>query len=88
MTSENLPDDDQTVDESEDAEVLADGFIHYETAEVQNRLWIKAIVPILQLRSRDAHVNVRVQYALDRLHIAACERLTRILASDLPPVEG
>mgnify|MGYP001153630044 FL=1 len=84
------PDENQFEDSEieVEAEILADDFVRYEAFEVQNRLWIKAITPILQLRSPDAHGNVRVQFAFDRLQIAACERLTRLLASDLPAVEA
>ncbi|APW59207.1 hypothetical protein [Paludisphaera borealis] len=85
MTTDNPPDDDQITDETENAD---DDFVQYEAFEAQNRLWIKAIVPVLQVRMHDAQHNGRLQYALDRLQIAACERLTRILSSDLPPVDA
>jgi hypothetical protein len=97
MSSERIPDDDRPVDESDealgaddpedDAPGADDDLVQYEAFETQNRLWIKAIVPVLQLRMAEAPRNGRVQFALDRLQVAACERLTRILSSDLPAVD-
>jgi hypothetical protein len=75
-----LDDEHAEAEEAEEADVL----VQYEAYEAQNRLWIKAVVPLLQLRPHESQRNVRVQYALDRLQIAACERLVRILSSDLP----
>lgn len=58
------------------------------TDECQGRLWIKALVPLLQLRSQESDPSGRVQLALDLMHIAACERIARILRSDLTPDRG
>ena len=52
-------------------------------AEIQNRLWLKALVPLLQLRSQETDPSDRVQFALDLMYIGACERIARILRSDL-----
>ena len=52
-------------------------------AESQARLWLRAITPVLQMRSTDSDPSDRVQYAFDKMHIAACERITRILGSDV-----
>lgn len=57
------------------AEILGD--------EAQKRQWLRAIVPLLQLRSHESDPSDRVQFAFDRLFIAACERAARILRSDL-----
>jgi hypothetical protein len=57
-------------------------------AEIQNRLWLKTLVPLLQLRSQETDPSDRVQYALDLMYIAACERIARILRSDLLPDRG
>jgi hypothetical protein len=57
----------------------------YLDPDVQSRLWIKAVVPLLQLRSHETDPNGRVQFAFDLMYIAACERIARILHSDLPP---
>ncbi len=51
--------------------------------EAQNRLWLRAIIPLLQLRSHDPDPSGRVQLAFDLMHIAACERASRLLRSDL-----
>ena len=52
--------------------------------EAQKRLWVRALIPLLQLRSRESDPSSRVQFALDLMHIAACERIRRLLRSDLP----
>jgi hypothetical protein len=52
--------------------------------EAQKRLWLRAIVPLLAARSHDADPSGRVQLALDLMHIAACDRIRRLLRSDLP----
>ena len=83
MNPDNPPDDDPV--ETDEAD---DDFVRYEAFEAQHRLWIKAVVPILQLRPHEVPQNVRLQYALDRLQIAACERLVRILSSDLPALDA
>ncbi len=54
--------------------------------EVEKRLWLRAITPLLQLRARDSDPSGRVQLALDFMYIAACERVARILSSDLPAI--
>lgn len=51
--------------------------------ESDRRLWLRAIVPIVQLRSHESDPSGRVQLAFDLMHIAACERAARILQSDL-----
>jgi hypothetical protein len=56
--------------------------------ESQKRLWVRALIPLLQLRSRESDPSSRVQLALDLVHIAACERIRRLLRSDLPDDQG
>jgi hypothetical protein len=51
--------------------------------ETQRRLWLRAIIPLLQLRSHDSDPSGRVQLAFDLMHIAACERVSRIVRGDL-----
>jgi hypothetical protein len=51
--------------------------------ETQRRLWVRAIIPLLQLRSHDSDPSGRVQLAYDLMHIAATERVSRIMRSDL-----
>ncbi len=67
------------------AEEIAEQIIDLES---QQRLWLKAILPLLQLRSPDADPSDRVQFAFDQMTIAACERAARILRSDLRPDRG
>ena len=52
--------------------------------ETQKRLWLRALIPLLQLRSRDSDPSGRVQLAFDLMHIAACDRVRRLLRSDSP----
>ena len=56
--------------------------------EAQKRLWVRALIPLLQLRKHDDDASGRVQLALDLMHIAACERIRRILRSDLAEEKG
>ena len=77
-------DDDRDEDNATDDDLVA-AVIDLET---QKRLWVRALIPLLQLRSRDSDPNGRVQFALDLMHIAACERVGRILRSDLPDNQG
>jgi hypothetical protein len=56
--------------------------------ETQKRLWLRSIIPLLQLRSHDTDSSGRVQLAIDLMHIAACERVRRLLLSDLPDDRG
>jgi hypothetical protein len=76
--------DDLDEDNSVDDE-LVDAVIDLET---QKRLWVRALIPLLQLRSRESDPSGRVQLALDLMHIAACERIRRLLRSDLADNEG
>ena len=68
ITSHN---DDLDEDGPNDDDLVADVI----DLEAQKRLWVRAIVPLLQLRSRDSDPSGRVQLALDLMHIAACERV-------------
>ncbi len=82
----SVPAVDQSEDEREPtAEDIAQQIIDIES---QQRLWLKAILPLLQLRSRDSDPSDRVQFALDQMTIAACERAARILRTDLRPDQG
>jgi hypothetical protein len=58
--------------------------LDYIDEEAQKRLWVRTIIPLLQLRSHDSDPSGRVQLAFDLMHIAACERVTRLLRDDLP----
>jgi hypothetical protein len=61
--------------------------VEWADDELAGRLWIKVIGPLVQCRSQDSDPSPRVQLALDRMFIAACERATRIFNSDVEPIE-
>ena len=50
--------------------------------EVQKRLWLRSLIPLLQLRSHDSDPSGRVQLAFDLMHIAACDRIRSLLSTD------
>ncbi len=78
------PDPTDEPDGTDEVEELAEAY----DFEENNREWLLAIAPIVTAGySTEPNVDRRVQYALDMLVIAAAERATRILRSDLPPVE-
>jgi hypothetical protein len=78
--SANLP---QGSDDEDDVPSLDDMVSEVLDLEAQRRLWLRAIVPLLQLRSHDSDPSGRVQLAFDLMHIAACERVSRIVRGDL-----
>ena len=69
-------DDDNPTDDDLVAEII--------DLETEKRLWLRTLIPLLQLRSHDTDPSGRVQLASDLMHIAACERARRLLRSDLP----
>ncbi len=83
--SDSLPvDRDETGDDATLDEVAAQEFLSAVLDnESQRRLWLKAITPILQLHPNEMDHSGRVRFAFDLLRIAACERVARILRSDL-----
>jgi hypothetical protein len=82
------------VDTDTDTEVMTtDEAVQAALAyEGQRRLWLKALLPLLAACTKEsdpsdyAHSGPsdRVQFALDRVAIAVCERIVRIASSDLP----
>lgn len=78
--SANLP---QGSGDEDDVPSLDDMVSEVLDLETQRRLWLRAIVPLLQLRSHDSDPSGRVQLAFDLMHIAACERVSRIVRGDL-----
>jgi hypothetical protein len=74
MSEETDQADDQGGDEHSQALEL----------EMQRRLMLKALTPILQLRSHDTDPSGRVQLAFDLMHTAVCERVVRLCHTDLP----
>jgi hypothetical protein len=73
-------DDDSPTDDSLVADLI--------DLEIQKRLWLRALIPLLQLRSHDSDPSGRVQLAFDLMHIAACERIRGLLRSDPPDDQG
>ncbi len=51
--------------------------------DVQARLWVRTLTPLLQLRNHDTDPSGRVQFAFDQMYVAACERVARILRADI-----
>jgi hypothetical protein len=83
---DTIPDETETallVESTADALILA-----ALNEESQKRLWLRTIIPLLQLRSHDSDPSGRVQLAYDLMHIAACERASRLLRSDLSVERG
>jgi hypothetical protein len=84
-----MADSDPTTDAGPAAEAEAeldedrDLAVDNAADEGQHRLWVRALVPLLQLRSQETDPSPRVQLALDQMVIAACERVGRICRSDL-----
>ena len=58
--SRDTTSDNDDLEEANDEDVVAD-VIDLET---QKRLWVRALIPLLQLRSRDSDASGRVQLAL------------------------
>jgi hypothetical protein len=85
MKHDNTPSDDDLDADSPTDDDLVNDIIDLET---QKRLWLRSIIPLLQLRSNETDSSGRVQLALDLMHVAACERVRRLLRSDLPADQG
>lgn len=54
--------------------------------QLQDRLWLKTVLPLVQAADAGTYSD-RVQYAIDMMAIAACERAVRIVNSDKPKEE-
>lgn len=62
--------------------------VDYLAVEGSDRLWLKAVQPLILLASKDAPaMHARVRHAINDMAIAACERAARILRSDLRPFD-
>ena len=51
---------------------------------MSNRLWLKALTELIRLRTLSEEPEPHVQKAYDDMHVAAYERIQRIIESDLP----
>lgn len=55
--------------------------------EPSQRLWLRSLAPLIAARSHGTDPSGRVQLAHDKMHIALCERVSRICRSDLGTAE-
>jgi len=81
-----MAESDPTADPEITAQELAedqDLAIDDAADEGRQRLWIRSLTPLLQLRTHETDPSSRVQFAFDQMYVAACERVARILRSDL-----
>ncbi len=76
--SDPEPDRDDSAPEDE-VEELAEAY----DLEENGRKWLRAITGLLERHTDDSATDRRVQFSIDMMTIAACERATRILHSDL-----
>ncbi len=60
-------------------------FDEFGNWEIHQRLWIKAISPLLSLDVPEAHDDPWRRQAVQGVVVAACDRLVRILRSDVHP---
>lgn len=80
------PDINSTAEESDSQNPAADSdeaAIDAASDDAQARLWLRTLVPLLQIRATEADQNPGVQKALDRMYRAAADRATRILRADM-----
>jgi hypothetical protein len=69
---------------ADDLEAAADEDLQLAIAqERERRQWLRAIVPLIQSRKSESDPSPRVQLAQDLMHIALCQRVARILMSDV-----
>jgi hypothetical protein len=61
----------------------ADEFIETPTHLSEQRLLIKELTSIVHGAVHDRYPSERVQFSMDMLYVAACERIIRILRSDI-----
>jgi len=79
------PSDQAMIDADEQAQLTEDDLKAAEAIEVNNRRWLSASHPIINMAGyTDPLINQDVREALDWAIIAACDRAVRILKSDLP----
>ena len=76
---------DQQAGPSEAIEEAASEWDEFCASEGQCRLWVRTIGPLLSTPPPDAEDGLgdRMRFAHAKMYMAACERMTRILNSDL-----
>ena len=87
-TAPGMTEPQTEADQADAAEIAAEIAAELQADACQQRLWLKSITGLIQLRSHDPDPSDRVQLACDLMTIAACERAARILRSDLPADRG
>ena len=78
------PEEPEEPDEPDEDEMVTAALDY----EAQQRLWFRAIVPLIQHRATDTDPSPRVQLAFDLMYVAAAERVCRIMHSDLPAAQS
>jgi hypothetical protein len=75
---------DGALDSVNDETAFAEDMIRQQCElDSQQRLWLKAVIPLLQIQSQETEQSGRTQFAFDMMYIAACDRVARILRSDM-----
>ena len=67
---------------------LGEASEQFETGLViakDQRAWLRAGDAILATLAAERDVDERVQWSIDRLWVATCDRMSRIMASDVTP---
>jgi len=83
MLSDDRPDEASEESPPEDGSEEAEAPPEVEDPGIDQRLWVQACLKVVAAHTMDPDTPTRVQFALDRLAIAAAERCVRILHSDL-----
>lgn len=83
MLSDDRPDEASEESSTEDGSEEAEAPPEVEDPGIDQRLWLQACLKVIGAHTIDKDTSVRVQFAIDRAVIAACERCVRILTSDL-----
>lgn len=65
-------------------EIAAENAAAYVDFDMANRLWLKVLIDVIRTRTLAEEPDPRVQKSYDDMHMAVCERVQRIVESDLP----
>jgi hypothetical protein len=82
--ADELPDEIDEEDEELAAQV--EGIVVEMDAAQERRLWIETLVPVITSWRTTPHPSVRVQFALDCMHIAAAELISLICHAEFEGV--
>jgi hypothetical protein len=78
--NDNDDDDDEQDEEAGEYDPVEEAAF-----EVQQRLWVRTLLPIVNAPAQYDHDEPRVRYAVEMAAIAAAERIGRICRGDLIP---